>query len=82
MTLLSYLCLFLAPIIYVINIRRVHIFCEINLPNQMTNLIKFLIPEPSELTVRTLVIFYSFLLTILMCKLAFNFVTMLLFLLF
>jgi hypothetical protein len=81
MTLLSYLCLFFAPVIYIINIRQVHIFCEINLPNQVTNLIKFLTPVPSELTVRTIAMFYSFLLTIIIFKLALNFVTMLLFLL-
>ena len=81
MTLLSYLCLFFAPVIYIIYIRQVHIFCEINLPNQVTNLIKFLTPVPSELTVRTIAMFYSFLLTIIMFRLAFNFVTMLLFLL-
>jgi hypothetical protein len=77
MTLLSYLCLFFAPLIYVIYIGRVHIFCEINLPNQITNIIKFLTPVPSELTVRTVAMLYSFLLTIIMFRLAFNFVTML-----
>ena len=82
MTLLSYLCLFFAPVIYIIYIRQVHIFCEINLPNQITNLIKLLTPEPSELTVRAVVMYYSLLLTIFIFKIAFSFFTLLLSLLF
>jgi len=81
-TLMTYLCVFFAPLIYISNIRQVHIFCETNIPNQITNLIKLLTPEPSELTVRAVVMYYSLLLTIFIFKIAFSFFTLLLSLLF
>lgn len=90
MTLFSNLLLYvpinfiilLAPLIYVIYIRSFHRFSETYLTQQISQIIKSLTPIPSELTVRAIVLSYSFLFTMLLAETVFSWVIMILFLLF
>ncbi len=72
----------LAPLIYVLHIRSLHRFCETNLSQQVTQIIKTLTPTPNELTVRAVVLSYSFLFTMLLAETVFSLVIMILFWLF
>lgn len=76
------LLLVFIPLFYVINIRQAHRFCENNLPNQVTNVIKFLTPKPSELVCIFVIHSYSLLLSITIYSLMINFIIMLFFWLF
>lgn len=76
------LLVFFTPLIYVLHVRTAHRLCENYLNEQITNIIKFLIPIPSELTVRCVLLSYSFLCTMLALEFVFSVVVMVLFMLF
>lgn len=71
-----------APLIYILYVRSLHRFCESYMNAQITNVIKNLTPVPSELTVRGVVLSYSFLLTMLLIEFVFSFAMLLLYWLF
>jgi hypothetical protein len=76
------LIILFVPLLYVLNIRSFHRFCENYVEQRVTEQIKSLTPVPSDLTVRAIVMSYSFLFTMLLAELAFSCFVMILFWLF
>lgn len=72
------LLLFFTPLIYVLNIRSFHRLCENNMNIHVTNFIKNITPIPSELTVRTVLMSYSLMFTMLILEELFSFAMLLL----
>ena len=68
------LLVFFVPLIYLLHIRSFHRFCEMNMNEQLSNTIKFLTPIPSELTLRTVIMSYSFLLTMITFEITISFI--------
>ena len=72
------LIIILAPLLYVLNIRSFHRFCENYIEQRITELIKSLTPVPSDFTVSAIVMSYSFLFTMLLAEITFSTVIMIL----
>jgi len=68
------LLVFFLPAIYMMNIRRFHVFCTNNMNTTLANIIKFITPIPNEYFVRLM---YTFVLTNLFFNWVFIFVKVL-----